>query len=134
MKKLTICLIEDDDAFMYLAKRVIRSVDPDIETLCFIDGDEAFDFISKNTDETALPDIILMDLNMPHMDGWAFLAAYSGITDRLTKKIPIYIMSSSISDSDISKAQANSLVADYHIKPMDEKAMQEIIAKFKASQ
>jgi CheY-like chemotaxis protein len=75
-----------------------------------------------------------MDLNMPHMDGWAFLAAYSSIADKLPKKIPIYIMSSSISDSDISKAQANSLVADYHIKPMDEKAVQEIIDKFKALQ
>jgi CheY-like chemotaxis protein len=128
MQKVKVCLVEDDRASMYLAKVVIASVSKEVEVIGFKDGAPAYDFILNNLSDTqALPDIILLDLNMPRMDGWKFLEAYESIKDKIDKNISIYILSSSISDKDMVRAKDNALVKDYIIKPMEESRFIQIL-------
>lgn len=132
MSNLKVCLIEDDQAFLYLAKIIIQQVDSTVETIAFPDGRPAFEFFEKNKANAAsLPDLILLDLNMPQMDGWAFLDAYEKIKDEVAKKIPIYILSSSISDKDISRSRSNPLVANFLTKPLEETTFAEILKTLK---
>jgi CheY-like chemotaxis protein len=67
---------------------------------------------------TALPDIIFLDINMPVMDGWQFLDSFRNIEDMLSKKITIYLVSSSVDKNDMSRSKQISLVKDYLIKPV----------------
>ena len=132
MSNFRLCLIEDDQAFLYLAKIIIQSVDNTIETISFPDGKPAFEFFEQNKKNASLlPDLILLDLNMPQMDGWGFLDAYDKIKVEIGKIIPIYILSSSIAEKDISRAKSNPLIVDFLSKPLEESKFADILRTLK---
>ena len=85
----------------------------------FPNGKAAIDFLtSKHDQPSELPEIILLDLNVPIMDGWGFLEEYLLLKPKIGKKILIYVVSSSIDPDDIEKARAISEVTDYVLKPV----------------
>jgi response regulator of citrate/malate metabolism len=65
-----------------------------------------------------LPDVILLDIYMPEMDGWAFIKEYATIKDQLVKKIDLYIISSSNHPKDVNRAETITDVKDYLVKPI----------------
>jgi CheY-like chemotaxis protein len=65
------------------------------------------------------PDLILLDINMPILDGWQFLDEFKLIKKLLNKEIIIYIVSSSDNHVDITKAKDyKEEVKNYYLKPM----------------
>jgi len=74
-----------------------------------------------------LPDIILLDIYMPELDGWGFLEAFQKIADQLSKKIEVYIISSSYHPKDVSRAKLIPEVKDYLQKPVTLEALREIV-------
>lgn len=126
-----LCLIDDDDMFQYLAKRTILETELVNRIMIFPDGLAAINFLKAaqhNPEE--LPEMILLDLNMPVMDGWEFLTEYIALLPKLKKKIALYILSSSIDPSDIQKAQSISEVKDFVIKPITKDKFRELIKQY----
>ena len=117
----TICLIDDDKVLQFVFKEIISIYNVADEILIFSDGSEAWDFFSDTQRDAAqIPDLVILDLNMPKMDGWDFLDHYISITDQLAKKPVIYIMSSSTHPNDKQKANTYDVVSGYIVKPFDE--------------
>jgi CheY-like chemotaxis protein len=82
------------------------------------------------SDAAALPGIILLDINMPRLDGWRFLAEYGKIAADSAKKIMIYVLSSSIADGDRARALREPLVTDFITKPLEADKFAEICRAF----
>lgn len=113
-------IVDDDPAYTHLAKFLIRDVDDDVEITTFADGDLAIDHLTAHlTDVDEIPDLILLDINMPRMSGWDFLEEYASVAGRVPQQVTIYMLSSSIADSDKQKAEDNVFVKGYIVKPLE---------------
>ena len=115
----TLLLVDDDKIFQYLTQKIIETTNLVNKIKIFSNGFEAIAFLSTYSDKPELlPDIILLDLNMPIMDGWQFLEEYVRIKPNIAKQITIYILTSSIDPADIKKSEEISEVSDFIIKPI----------------
>ena len=80
-----------------------------------------FEALSKAEDGLLnVPEIILLDLNMPIMDGWEFLEIFQSKYPQFAKKTKVFILSSSINPNDKERARSESLVYGFLSKPLDE--------------
>ncbi len=113
--------------FLYLEqKKIMQYADFCTAFMIFHNGEEALiNLKSIIKAEEKLPDIILLDLNMPIMDGWQFLDEFTKI--KTEKKITIYIITSSVDPMDIEKAKEYNNVNNYIVKPITLEALQDIL-------
>ncbi|MBI2419991.1 MAG: response regulator [Ignavibacteriales bacterium] len=111
-------------------KRMIDKSDRVKETHFFFNGKTAIDNLRLIAGEKdKLPDLIFLDLNMPVMDGWQFLDEFTALSDLFAKKIPIYIVSSSIAAEDILRAKSYEVVNEYIVKPVTKEMLINILEK-----
>jgi CheY-like chemotaxis protein len=112
------CIIDDDDIYLFSVKKVIEVNKFSEMVLEFRNGQEALEFFSTCNDHAKLPDLILLDINMPVMNGWEFIEEFRKLKPSFPKDIMLYVVSSSVDRSDVEKARSLSNVRDYLIKPM----------------
>jgi len=124
----SICIIDDDELNKLLLKKTILKLNLPVFVTCFANGKEAFDtFLKEKNAQENLPDIIFLDINMPEMDGWEFMDAYLDFQTTISKKITIYIASSSIAFHDIEKAKKYSEISGYIVKPIHSDTINKIL-------
>ena len=88
-------------------------------------GRHAFDALLRAEGRSAaLPDLILLDLNMPVMDGWEFLDAFSA--HAWYKGVCVCVLTSSIHPGDIEKAKSYPDVKGYFSKPIDHNLLDQV--------
>ena len=123
-----VCIVDDDKIFAFLTKKAIEQTNLFNEIIIFGNGLDAINFFKENiNDQKLLPEIVLLDLNMPIMDGWQFLDEFILLQPNLTNKTLIYVVSSSISDEDINKAKSITGVSDFIVKPLSKEKILNII-------
>jgi CheY-like chemotaxis protein len=101
---VTVLLVEDSPGDVRLTREAFRQANPTIVMHVATDGVEAMDFLLKEGAHalSPRPDLILLDLNLPRMDGREVLARIK--SDDGLKTIPTMILTTSQSDVDIAKA------------------------------
>ncbi|RED46589.1 response regulator receiver domain-containing protein [Winogradskyella eximia] len=115
------CIIDDDNIYVKLVRKIIETRKLCDHLLIFKDGKEGIDYFEtllQNFDKDNIPEVILLDLNMPVMDGWEFLERFTKIKNKFNNQITLYVVSSSINSTDIDKAKSLSSVENYLIKPV----------------
>jgi CheY-like chemotaxis protein len=119
--KYNVCLIDDDKVYQFTSKMILEATQLTSRIITFFNGQEAIDFFldPENQQIDILPDVIFLDINMPIMNGWNFLEAFDKIFHSLPKRILIYVVSSSVDESDMEKSKSFVSVADYVIKPIN---------------
>lgn len=118
MKKLDLVyVIDDDPLYIFSMKKLFQISSFCQKSLFFKNGQEALDHLKpKFSQEENLPDIIFLDISMPLMNGWQFLDHLAKYP--ISKKIKIFIVSSSIDPYDMDKFQSFDSVTDYIHKPI----------------
>ena len=119
-KKLKILIIDDDEINNFIATKLISRIEPVADVFTCLNGAEGIDFLANHINEPdELPDVILLDINMPIMNGWEFVEKFSTIDESQRKDIEVYMVSSSIDPEDIEKANKLKEIKEYIIKPID---------------
>lgn len=117
MKDLKIWVIDDDDIHQYVMKSTLEDFAVVSEVVGFLDPVEALDALEQ--DIYNKPDLILLDLNMPGMDGREFLEEFVGLQKRISFSPEIWVVSSSTLEQDRTFAEMHESVSKYLSKPLD---------------
>ena len=123
---ITILMVEDDPADVRLAREAMKSKKMHVIMHDVPDGIEAMAFLRKEGvySDMMRPDLILLDLNMPRMDGREVLAEL--VKDPKLKRIPVIVLSTSSREEDILAAydmNANCFIT----KPVDWKQFKRVV-------
>ncbi len=126
--KLKVLLVDDDTIYQYIASKTLDATGLTQKIITCSNGEEAYRFLEKNMNNPQeLPDIILLDVNMPIMNGWDFLHAFKNLHSPALKDIPIFLVTSSVNDADINYAHQFSNVQDYIVKPLVKEKLSTIL-------
>ncbi len=127
MLQKVIC-VDDDPIALLLSKLVISKANFATEIVTATNGQEALDYLSRmdiinenrSSKEVLL---ILLDLNMPIMDGWEFLEQFNSNFYTNYSKAKIILLSSSIDPKDIRKSKNFPMVLDFLPKPLTKEVL-----------
>ncbi|MFN3755319.1 MAG: response regulator [Flavobacterium sp.] len=125
-KPVKIAVIDNDKIYQIITSKLISKIDENIKVLEFLDGIYAYESLSEQLGES-WPDLLLLDIEMPIMDGWEFLESFLILQKKSNKSIPIYMVSSSIAPDDRIKANSYSEVNGYLEKPLNLEVIQKIL-------
>lgn len=115
-------LVEDDKVDAMTVKRALKEIHVTNSLVIVENGEEALEYLKNTNNEK--PGIILLDLNMPKMNGIEFLRIAKKDND--IKMIPVVVLTSSKEEED--KVESFNLgVAGYMIKPVDYKKFVEVV-------
>ena len=117
-KHVTILHVEDDEVDAMVMQRALKKTNLDYKYYHAKNGLQALDMLRGTNGHdkiTPRPSIILLDLNMPQMNGHEFLKELRA--DKELKPISVYVISTSNDDRDRSEAYGNN-VAGYIVKPL----------------
>ena len=117
-----ILLVEDDRVDAMTIKRSLEEIKVTNRLDTVSNGEEALEFLRDSQNE--MPCLILLDLNMPKMNGIEFLKIAK--TDDELKRIPVVVLTTS-SDEEDKVDSFNLGVAGYMIKPVDYKQFVEVV-------
>ena len=133
MKPVHRFMVVDDDRLNNLVcKHIILRFDMEAQITLFTDPEKALGFI-KDTFSDPVEEgntVMFLDINMPVISGWEFLKVFETFEEKIRKQISIYILSSSIDQSDIEEAGKNPFVQGYYPKPLSLETINLINSKY----
>jgi len=121
-------LVEDNRGDALLAKRAFRQAKLPTDVTVVGTAEEGLSILRGEDSHAGAPrpDIILLDLNLPKMNGHEFLSIVKG--DEVLRGIPVIILSSSVADADVSRSY-NRLANGYIVKPVAPAVYADVVDK-----
>jgi CheY-like chemotaxis protein len=112
-----VLLVEDNPGDVDLTREALEEADPRVRLAVARDGEEALAVLRREGAHAGAPrpDLILLDLNLPRLDGHAVLAAIKA--DPALRAIPVVVLTSSAADVDVSRAYGSN-ANSYVTKPL----------------
>ncbi len=136
MKKLKnldcILLVDDEEMNNYYIRLLIEKMELDVHVESVLNGKAAIDYLTgtglySSKKSLLQPDLILLDINMPQMDGWEFLEEYANRKLQEKKKRVITMLTSSNNPDDEEKASQIDDLDGFICKPITMKMLNEVI-------
>jgi CheY-like chemotaxis protein len=132
MKKLnSILLVEDDEATNFINQMVIKKLDCAKHVQVAWNGSDALDYLRQcGASASQQPELILLDINMPGLNGWEFLDEYSKLKEEEKGKVIVVMLTTSLNPDDRKRADNNPVIAGFRCKPLTTTMMEEILTQF----
>jgi CheY-like chemotaxis protein len=129
-----VLLVDDDESANFLNRLVINRAQVTGKILSSLNGEEALQVLRHASSDgaantTSAPTLlILLDINMPVMDGWEFLSEYNATSHQEHQNI-IYVLSTSSNPADERRALETRNVSGYIQKPLTTAKLEGLIQR-----
>jgi two-component system, NarL family, nitrate/nitrite response regulator NarL len=118
-------LIDDSEIDLFIQRRFLEVYNFSRHVVAYKSAQEAINSL-KNIHGEAAPDIIFLDLNMPEVDGFAFLKTFETFPEKVLRTSRIVVLTSSNSLKDRELAFENKAVIQFITKPLKESDIQQL--------
>nr|WP_298998880.1 response regulator [uncultured Allomuricauda sp.] len=131
MKRLkSVLLVDDDETTNFLNRFFLKQLSDDLPVSIANNGKEAIDYLEHETNPEEMPCLLILDTNMPVMNGWEFLDTYSQQFDSDFKKNIVVVMLTALDTKETTEmALAHPSVSDTAQKPLSDLKFKELIKK-----
>ena len=118
-------IVDDDLQNNFLSKIALKKAFGEIEIVDFSIPELGLNYIETHFADTTggAPTTLLLDINMPDINGWEFLEKFDTFKDTIKNQFTIYMLSSTIDASEIDRAKLNPLVKDFIEKPLNKNTL-----------
>ena len=124
----SILLVDDDKATNYLHRYYLEEWGLAEDIYTALNGQEALDFLKTNTEfRENKPSLILLDINMPVMNGFEFMEAYADLDESLKASIVVVMLTSSLHYRDQEKANELDDLKSFINKPLTREQLESVI-------
>ena len=117
-----VMLVDDNEIDNMINQKMLESANFAERYYVHTSGQSALDFLGNlvggESASEVLPDLILLDINMPLMDGFQFLEEFAELNDKITHTIGVFMLTTSINPSDKERADGNTLITKFLTKPL----------------
>ena len=115
-----VLLIDDDEATNFYHTVILEDELSDVYIQSVRSAHEGLDYLQCKGEYEARPQpgIIFLDINMPGLDGWGFLAKYSELSREIHKRSIVVMLSTSINPDDRERASSIPAVKEFLNKPL----------------
>lgn len=111
-------VIDDSKLDCFIAEKIIRNTGKCESIRSFLQAKDALEYISNAQPDEHSHTILLVDIQMPIMNGFEFVEAFEKLPDSVTENYTIYIISSSINETDLNKVHNYKTVRQFLNKPL----------------
>ncbi len=114
-----IYIIDDDKANNYLCRLVLEDTGINKNVYSFYLVNDALNALKQSIEaDSAFPDMVLLDINLPGLDGWDFLAEFRKFPEECKSNSKIFLLSSSVYPDDEERAKSYPEILEFLPKPL----------------
>ena len=128
IKKLHFIVIDDSKLDCFIAEKIIKNTGISESIRSFLQATEALDYIKSIPVDDHTRTVILVDIQMPVMNGFEFVEAFERLPADLIKNYTIFIISSSINENDLSRVHTYGTVKQFLNKPLTSNNLSVLLA------
>lgn len=130
-----VLVIDDDEPTNYFNQLLLEKSGCAAHIKVAQSGQEALDYLTHSQEFTGeerfpCPDLILLDINMPAMDGWEFLEKYKKMEKEHKGRIIVVMLTTSLLVEDIAKARSTPEISGFEHKPLTVENLNRILDKY----
>jgi CheY-like chemotaxis protein len=127
---IKLLVIDDDDINIFIIGKIVEKTGFPVDMVAKHNGQLAIDYIKDLVaNQQDLPQLILIDINMPILNGWEFIEAYEAL--QLNSSSDLYMLSSSVYENDIEKAKTYTSVKGFISKPLSIDRLKELLSEIR---